>query len=210
MGFWRPWSGGVLRQRQAFARRIVDSPFIFILAAALSCATPRELPDDTAIEWLSATGDDCSGKEAQPCYQKGLALITSNTSTTDRIAGIALLHRACRAKLDDACQTLERRFKEPKRLSGRIPTYPTGALLKGVQGTIFARCITTEKGTLRDCAVIAPRTKQEQEIITNTELGVEILSALSTWRFTPAALDSQPCETEFIYKVTYQLDRSAR
>src|SRR5215470_20192809 len=125
------------RVRRSLARRIVDSLFIFILAGALSCATPRELPDDTPIEWLSATGDDCTGKEAQTCYQKGLALITSNAST-DRIGGIALLHRACRAKLDDACQTLERRFKEPKRLSGRIPTYPTSASLKGVQGTIFA------------------------------------------------------------------------
>jgi hypothetical protein len=198
------------RVRRGFTRRIVDSHFIFFLAATFSCATPRELPDDTPMEWLSATGDDCSSKEAQLCYQKGLALITSNGSTTDRIAGIALLHRACRAQLDDACQTLEHRFKEPKRLSGRIPTYPTGALVKGVQGTIFARCIITEKGSLRDCAVIAPRTKREQEIITNTELGLEILSALSTWRFTPAALDGQTCETEFIYKVRYQIDRSAR
>jgi hypothetical protein len=162
------------------------------------------------MELLPPSGQQCKRDEAAACYQKGLALTTNDASNTDRITGIALLQKACTEKLAEACETLNRRFKKPKKISGRLPVYTSRALWNGVEGRISVRCIVTENGVLRDCGVVAPRRKEEEEILRGSEMGPELLSALSTWRFTPATLDNQPCDTEYTFRINLSLQPSGR
>jgi len=192
------------------SRRIAHSLLILTAAAGTMCVAPQDLAQGGHMEFVPPAGERCKGNEAVACYQKGLALTTGNASNTHRIAGIALLEKACTEKLAAACDTLSRRFTKPKKISGRYPTYPTRALWNGVEGQISVRCIMTEKGVLRDCGVIAPRSKQEEEILRGSELGPELLSALSTWRFTPATLDGQPCAIEHTFRVKFEVARKAR
>ncbi len=176
-----------------------------ILYVASSCFTSRDVMPVRQFPITHMTGEDCKGDKAQACYEEGLALTAAGGSASDRTKGIALLTEACRSKVSAACGTLARRFKPPQKLSGENPRYTNEAAWDGVTGRVTIKCLLTTEGILKDCGVVAPRTQKEKEILETSGQAAALLKAVSTWRFTPAMFDGQPCEIEYVRQITMTL-----
>jgi len=178
---------------------------IAIIGTICGCFTYRDVSPGRPFPITRSSSEDCKADKAQACYEAGLALTEANSSTADRAKGITLLQQACTAKLSAACDTLERRFQPPKKISGASPRYTRAAVWDGVTGRITVKCLLTTAGILRDCAVVAPRTEKEREILETSGQAAELLKTISTWRYTPAQLDGQPCEIEYDFRVQLAL-----
>lgn len=85
----------------------------------------------------------------------------------------------------------------PKRIEGRDPQYTAAAREARVEGTAIVQCEVTKTGLTRDCKVLKSLPHMEQEL----------LSAASTWRFTPATADGQPMTTRASFTITLVLPK---
>ncbi len=193
------------RPAQIDSRRFSRSLITCIVCMTCGCFTARDVMPAREFPITHMTGEDCKADKAQACYDEGLALTAAGSSAADRTRGIALMRRACGGKISAACGTLAERFKQPQKLSGQTPRYTREAVWDGVTGRVTLKCLLTTEGILKDCGVVAPRTEKEREILQSSRQAEEFLKTLSTWRFTPAQFDGQPCEIEYIHRIQMTL-----
>jgi TonB family protein len=71
----------------------------------------------------------------------------------------------------------------PRRISGAVPAYPETALARGLEGTPVAEVWVGETGDVINVAIVESA---------GAALDNALLSALATWRFTPAMLRGVP------------------
>jgi TonB family protein len=70
----------------------------------------------------------------------------------------------------------------PTRISGANPSYPREAVEAKVSGTVVAKCVITESGSVTGCRIVKGVPFMDQPV----------LSALSGWRYTPAMSQGKP------------------
>jgi protein TonB len=71
----------------------------------------------------------------------------------------------------------------PKRVSGSLPAYPETARETGLEGTPVAEVWVNERGDVINVAIV----ESAGAILDNA-----LMSAVATWRFTPATLRGVP------------------
>lgn len=178
--------------------------FASLLCVGSSCVTQKPV-HGSGMRIVHVASERCQGDRAQGCYEKGLEMATRGVTASERTHGVDLISEACGEKISAACDTLKQRLKPAERLSGRSPNYTNAAINLEITGTVTVKCIITVEGKLRDCEIFPPRTEEERELLRRSRLSAEILESLSTWRFTPALFDGQPCEAEYVPRINLSL-----
>lgn len=170
-----------------------------LLCVGSSCVTGNKavLIFGTGIQINPVASERCQGDRAQGCYEKGLELAARAVTIRERTVGVDLIFQACGARTVAACNTLRRRLKPPEPLSGRTARYTLEATYLELSGTVVIKCVMTAEGKLRDCEIHSSHTLKHRELLRVSGLEAEIFETLSTWRFTSALFDGQPCEIEY-------------
>ena len=165
------------------------------LATATACVgfNPVSLkhwypPPDTDTQQL------CTGERASRCTDQALALIEPTAAQKDPDRAARLLGAACEQGDDRACKTLDTRFTAPKRLSP-LPNDIGHGLPKASTSYGEVACTITVQGEAIKCRGIK-----------NGGFNSTYIDHLLRGRFTPAKLDGQPFESEYIERYVIQGD----
>ncbi len=82
-------------------------------------------------------------------------------------------------------------MNRPSLLAHTDPVYTREALVAKVGGLMLVKCVITTTGSLRDCHIIKGLPMMDQAV----------LSALSTWKYTPITFQGQPVSVEYVIPV---------
>ncbi len=159
-----------------------------LLLAALGCAhgfNPVSLkhwypPPDTDTVQL------CTGERAKRCTDQALALIDPASQDKQPDKAARLLGAACEQGDARACDTLDKRYTAPKRLSP-LPDDIGHGLPKASASYGEVACTVTVEGEAIKCRGIK-----------NGGYNATYTEHLLRGRFSPAKLDGQPFESEYI------------
>ena len=162
-------------------------PAALLLLSTTACAgfNPVSLkhwypPPDTDTQQL------CTGDRASRCTEQALALIDPKAAR--------LLGAACEQGDSKACNTLDTRFTAPKRLDP-IPNDIGHGLPKASPSYGEVACTVTVQGEAIKCRGIK-----------NGGYNASYTDALLRNRYTPAKLDGEPFESEYIERYVIQGD----
>jgi protein TonB len=84
----------------------------------------------------------------------------------------------------------------PKKISGRLPTYPSMAKRKRQEGTVEIRMVVTEEGNPIELEV----TGSASAILDET-----VLKAVQEWKFEPAQKDGSPVRVYYTVRQTSRI-----
>lgn len=136
-------------------------------------------PPDTDTKQL------CTGDRSRRCTEDGLKLIDPAASEKQPDQAARLLGAACEQGDERACSTLDTRFTAPKRLDP-IPEFGAG-MPHASDSYGEVACTVTVQGEAIKCRGLM-----------NGGHNASYIEALLRNRFTPAMLDGQPFESEYI------------
>lgn len=145
-------------------------------------------PPDTDTQQL------CAAERASRCTDQALALIDPATPEKQPDKAARLLGAACEQGDARACGTLDSRFTAPKRLDP-LPNDIGHGLPKASASYGEVACTITVEGEAIKCRGIK-----------NGGYNATYTEALLRNRYTPAKLDGQPFESEYIERYVIQGD----
>lgn len=151
----------------------------------------------------------CSEDKALGCYLQGLSLATEAATAGERHDAVSLISEACAARVETACETLNKRLKLPRRTDGRAVRYTPQALELRLEGKFVVRCTLPETGLLEGCQVEPPTSEEERRRFAASKIEQELLAAFDTWRFTPALLDDRPFPFDCVFRMKFVLPQPA-
>jgi hypothetical protein len=135
-------------------------------------------PDD---EMLQA----CIGERAPRCTEQGMALIDPAATEKKPDQAARLLGAACQQGDAKACNVLDTRFTAPTRLD-KLPELG-GGLGRASDSYGEVACVVTVAGEAIKCRSLK-----------NGGYNSTVIDALLRNHFTPAKLDGQPFESEYV------------
>jgi hypothetical protein len=159
---------------------------VLLLIAATGCQGFNQValkhwypPPDTDTQQL------CTGERASRCTDEALKLIDPAAAEKQPDRAARLLGAACEQGDQKACGTLDTRYTPPKRLDP-LPEIGHG-LPKASASYGEVACTVTVKGEAIKCRGLM-----------NGGYNATYTEALLRNRYTPAMLDGQPFESEYI------------
>ena len=87
-------------------------------------------------------------------------------------------------------------MQAPKKLAGPNPVYTVEALQQKSHGTMLVRCTVLLDTSVRDCAVLQGLRGMDENV----------KSTYEHRRYAPAVIDGVPTETDFIFRMTLELE----
>jgi len=145
-------------------------------------------PPDTDTQQL------CIPERAKRCTDQGLALIDPAKPEKQPDKAARLLGAACQSKDAQACETLDSRFTAPKRLDP-IPDDIGHGLPHASTSWGEVACTVTVEGEAIKCRTIR-----------EGGYNWRYIEVLLRNRYTPAKLDGQPFESEYVERYVIQGD----
>src|SRR5215469_1400245 len=183
------------------ARRVIDAGrtmrlrLPLLLLATTACVgfnpvsvSPWYPPPDTDTQQL------CTGDRASRCTDQALALIDPAAPQKEPDRAARLLGAACEQGDARACKTLDTRFTAPKRLKP-LPDDIGHGLPKASASYGEVACTVTVEGEAIKCRGIR-----------NGGYNATYTDYLLRNSYTPAKLDGQPFESEYIERYVIQGD----
>ena len=83
----------------------------------------------------------------------------------------------------------------PRKISGPDPEYTPEAIDHEVEGLMTIRCVVTVEGAVQECRSIKSLPFLDRVVI----------EALEQRKYSPAILDGQPVETEYVFSLRMSL-----
>ena len=184
------------------ARRVIDAErtmrlrLLLLLAMTTACAhgfNPASLkhwypPPDTDTQQL------CTGERASRCTDQALALIEPGAAKKEPDRAARLLGAACEQGDERACKTLDARYTAPKRLNP-LPNDIGHGLPKASTSYGEVACTITVEGEAIKCRGIR-----------NGGYNATYTDPLLRNHYSPAKLDGEPFESEYVERYVIQAD----
>jgi hypothetical protein len=145
-------------------------------------------PPDTDTQQL------CTGARASGCTDQALALIDPAAAQKEPDKAARLLGAACEQGDDRACKTLDTRYTAPKRLDP-LPNDIGHGLPKASTSYGEVACTVTVEGEAIKCRGLK-----------NGGYNATYTDHLLRLHYSPAKLDGQPFESEYIERYVIQGD----
>ncbi len=87
-------------------------------------------------------------------------------------------------------------MSRPSRISGSDPVYSKKAREAKVEGTVLVKCVIETSGSLSHCELVK----------TLPFMSLEILTAVSAWRFTPVMFAGKPIRVIYTIPIRLRLE----